>query len=270
MEVTILESREFEPMSVQVMTLSKTQRCRVRACVLIMMMCGGGVMACTTAHPTSDPEVQEIAPKPKPQDLFETLRQPYKDAVRSSRVGDKRATRHSIRAMLEALERVRLTKASAWPAPYNSEPELMESALKLLINQTKVSGVLSLTGEYEEAYTTLMDLGGVLKGVRRHLGITRPTDLLIGVYQALEGIESEMASGQEQWVKQLAYITQIQEYIDRLQAMPDAMPVSCRAPNTWAFVGVLREAAELKQRQLLYESWLKASREFHVTLQLCG
>ena len=235
----------------------------VMACVVFG--CGGG-QGTNVAR-----EVTVAKPEPEPQDLFEPLRQPYKDAVRASRAGDQLATRRSIRAMLTALERARTARTGGWPAPYDSEPELTTTALELLINQTKVVGALSLTGQSEEAYTTLMDLGGVLQGVRKHLGVARPTDLLIGVYQQLEGIETALASGQIDWRALDVTISLMFNAIGQLRGMSDeGLPEACQSAQTWATFDALNEAAARGQQTPLYESWLDASRAFPAIFELCG
>lgn len=242
--------------------------------LLPLVLCVSLVLGCSTqkgSQSTNTPgDLGAITPK-KPQDLFEPLREPYLRAFHSARLGDKYQTKTHIQQMLQVLERLRTYPSESWPSPYRGEVQLTQKAIELLVNQVKVVGVLNITGQHQEAYATLLDAGYVLKRVRRHLGIVRPTDHMLGIYRALEQIKTNLDATTMDWAAQQAQVDIIQSHRQALGQLPRSdWPKRCLANDRWHWIIALEKIVKQNNRELLTEQWQLARRQFYSTFQTCG
>ena len=198
-----------------------------------------------------------------PADLFEPLRLPYRQAFTATRYEDRAAARASVQQMLQFLEGLRLADPARWPDPYGAQPDLVHEAIQLFVTQTKVAGLLNLTGDYHQAHQTLEELGVSLSRVRVGLGVWHPTDHFLVIHEQIKLIERGLAQPQVDWQAQRHHLSQLERATQRLAQ-------GCPEPTLWASLAALGPAAAAQDRDALARAAALARAQFYRGFARCG
>lgn len=230
------------------------------------LMCGiaAGSVGCAGAQQVAD------APKPAPQDLFEPLRAPYRKAFTATHHEDRLGAKGGVQEMLKILEGLKTSAPASWPAAYQEQPELVQEAIELFLNQTKVAGALNITGEYQEAHQTLEELGEFLRRVRSGLGVEHPTDKMLVLYMELKALQRVMVQPQLDEQAQRAYVEAIDRQVVALMQTKSWPDKSCQELTLWEPLLVLKTTLAAQERALMEQAVSLARNHFYSIFGRCG